>query len=117
MNNPVVHFEIVGRDGKNLQAFYGKVFDWSIKADNPFGYGEVKTGSKGIDGGIAKSMQGTSYVTIYVEVDDLQKFLDRAIQNGGQIVIPPTEIPGAVTFAQFTDPEGHLIGLVKRRPG
>jgi predicted enzyme related to lactoylglutathione lyase len=28
---------------------------------------------------------------------------------GGKVVVPPTEIPGVVTFAQFTDREGNVI--------
>jgi hypothetical protein len=31
---PVVHFEITGKDGKRLQEFYTKLFDWHIDADN-----------------------------------------------------------------------------------
>jgi predicted enzyme related to lactoylglutathione lyase len=32
---------------------------------------------------------------------------------GGKVIMPPTEIPGSVTMAQFQDPEGNLIGLIK----
>jgi len=32
---------------------------------------------------------------------------------GGKTVVPVTHIPNMVTFAMFTDPEGHLVGLVK----
>ncbi|HLQ60337.1 MAG TPA: hypothetical protein VK131_00565, partial [Candidatus Acidoferrales bacterium] len=27
--------------------------------------------------------------------------------------VPVTEVPGVVTFANFRDPDGHVIGLVK----
>ena len=53
MGNPVVHFEIAGKDGKKLQDFYGKAFDWKIKADESMGgYGMVEVGEGGIGGGI-----------------------------------------------------------------
>jgi predicted enzyme related to lactoylglutathione lyase len=29
-------------------------------------------------------------------------------------VVPVTEIPNMVTFAQFADPQGNVVGLVKR---
>lgn len=32
---------------------------------------------------------------------------------GGKTVVPVTEIPDMVTFAQFADPEGNVVGLVK----
>ena len=47
----------------------------------------------------------------YVEVDDAQKYLDRAVSMGGSVVMPVTEIPSHVTIALFADPEGHVIGL------
>ncbi len=30
MSNPIVHAEIVGKNAKKLQDFYGKVFGWEI---------------------------------------------------------------------------------------
>ena len=49
----------------------------------------------------------------YVEVNDLQAYLDKAEKLGGKTIMPPTEIPDQVTLAMFTDPEGNVIGLVK----
>jgi predicted enzyme related to lactoylglutathione lyase len=33
---------------------------------------------------------------------------------GGQTVMQPFDVPGGPTIAQFRDPEGNLIGLVKQ---
>jgi hypothetical protein len=52
-------------------------------------------------------------VVFYVEVDDPQAYLDRIEKAGGTTVVPVTEVPGMVTFAQFADPQGNVIGLVK----
>ena len=30
MGQPVVHFEIGGRDADKLRAFYGELFDWKM---------------------------------------------------------------------------------------
>jgi predicted enzyme related to lactoylglutathione lyase len=46
-------------------------------------------------------------------VDDLAACLKKAESMGGKTVVPPTEIPDMVTFAQFQDPEGNIVGLVK----
>ena len=48
----------------------------------------------------------------FVGVDDPQRYLDRAIADGGTQVMPVTVIPGAVTMAQFKDPSGNLMGIV-----
>lgn len=113
MANPVVHFEILGKDGAALQKFYGDLFGWSIDAGNPMNYGMVTAGEGGIGGGVAATPDGSSLVTVYVAVDDLQAALDKAEQLGGTTVMPPMDVPGGPSIAQFTDPEGNRIGLVK----
>ena len=39
MPNPVVHFEVIGKDGAKLQRFYADAFGWKIDAGNPMNYG------------------------------------------------------------------------------
>lgn len=115
MGAPVVHFEIMAKDGKRAQEFYRSLFQWDINANNPMNYGLVNTGTKkGTQGGIGQvdaNMQ--SYVTIYAEVEDIQGHLDKAVGLGGRVVLPVTEIPNMVTYALFADPEGNVVGLVK----
>jgi predicted enzyme related to lactoylglutathione lyase len=115
MPNPIVHFEIIGKDGKKLQEFFGGVFDWKVDADNPMNYGIVEAQGGGIGGGITAAMPGNDGgVTVYVAVPDPDATLQKVTQMGGKVVMPTTEIPGQnLTIAQFTDPEGHLIGLIK----
>ena len=110
MANPVVHFEVTGMDGKSLQDFYSGVFGWKINADNPMNYGIVDAGETG--GGISAGDGGRNQVTFYVEVDDPQAYLNKVEAKGGKTVMPVTEIPGMVIFAQFADPEGNVVGLV-----
>jgi predicted enzyme related to lactoylglutathione lyase len=113
MGNPVVWFEIHGQDADRLHGFYRTVFGWSIDADNPMSYGFVETGSEsGIQGAIATG-QGTRGVVIFLETDDVQGALDRAVAAGAEVVVPVGGIPGVVQLAQFRDPEGNRIGLVK----
>jgi uncharacterized protein len=107
-----VHFEITAQDPRALHSFYSSLFGWKINADNPMNYGMVQAGGKGINGGIGPA-QGAPHVTFYVAVPDLDAALQKVGELGGDTVVPPTEIPNMVTFAIFTDPEGHRIGLVK----
>ena len=114
MPNPVVHFEIQSNRPKELQDFYAKLFDWNVDTNNPMDYGMVDTQVQGgIGGGIGPTVGGPNRVTWYVQVPDLQAALDKAESLGGKTAMPPMEVPGIVTLAQFTDPEGNLIGLVK----
>jgi len=114
MGKPVVHFEVVGKDGKRLQKFYADLFDWKVDTNNPMQYGMVDTGAKGINGGIAAAQQGSpGGVTFYVEVEDLGEYLRTAERLGGKTLMPPSEVPGGPALAIFADPEGNRIGLVK----
>jgi len=113
---PVVWFEVVGKDGPALQRFYGKLFSWQVSdAGDGSGYGLVQAAEKGIGGGIGASQDGgPGHVTFYVEVDDPAAYLKRAEELGGTVILPPTEIPQFhLTFAMFADPEGHVVGLSK----
>lgn len=112
MPNPVVHFEITGRDGEALQRFYAESFGWTVNANNPMNYGMVDTGGKG---GIAGGISGgdAALATFYIEVDDPARYLARVKAAGGKVVMDVTEIPDYVTIAQFADPAGNVIGLLK----
>ena len=113
MPNPVTHFEIIGKDAKKTQAFYANLFGWKIDANNPMEYGIVEAqDGRGTGGGVAGAQPGNNgYVTLYVEVENPQAYLDKAVSLGGKVVMPVTTLPGMVTFAQFTDPDGNLIGI------
>ena len=114
MANPVTWFEIVGNDGNKLHSFYSDLFDWKLtKAPGPTDYFMLTEPEKGIGGGIGDAQGGQGHVTVYVEVDDPQAYLDKAEKLGGKTVVGVTEIPNMVTFALFADPEGHVVGVVK----
>ncbi len=114
MPHPVCHFEICGKDGKQLQDFYSKLFDWKIDSSSMENYGMVPAEEGGIGGGI---MQATGeippYLTLYIQVEDLQVYLDKAVSLGGKMAVPPTDIPNIGAFAMFADPAGHILGLFK----
>lgn len=115
---PVNWFEIIGPDPKALVDFYTKLFGWT-EQKNPAGGDEIPGGFEyhqmdgaGIGGGIGSSPDGQGHVTVYAEVDDVQKYLERAETLGGKTVVPVTSI-AQTTFAQFADPQGIVFGLFK----
>jgi hypothetical protein len=117
MGNQVVHFEVIGSDGAALEGFYHELFGWHLQRVPELGYATVDTHSgTGINGGIGTVQQGEPYVTFYVEVADLQAALEKIEAAGGKTIIPPTDIPGIVSFAHFSDPVGNKVGLVSSDP-
>ncbi|UWZ86491.1 VOC family protein [Occallatibacter riparius] len=116
MPNPVVFFEILGRDKAALESFYAGLFEWQMTPANseaPDTYAMVSTG-RGISGGIGKSMDGgPGHVTFYVEVENIQDALSRVESRGGKRVLGPEPLPNGPVIALFTDPEGRVVGLVE----
>lgn len=115
--HPVVHLEILGADAPRLQRFYADLFGWKITL-NPVGYGYVPvapTQPVTLTGGIGPSPQGQPLAVFYVKVDDPATILKRVEALGGRIVVPPVDVPGGITFARFADPEGNVIGIVRRK--
>ena len=118
MPNPVFHFEIGGGDGRQLQDFYSQLFGWKVDANNPMNYGMVDTdsGGQGIAGGISPAPEpGRTWVTFYIQVADPQAVLDKIGGMGGKTVMPVSEVPGGQPIAQFADPLGNVVGLMKAK--
>jgi uncharacterized protein len=120
MGQPVVHFEIIGQDAERLRTYYSKLFGWEIDANNPMNYGIVQRDTNtnpegiGIGGGVGAGPDGYyGHVTFYVEVPDVDAALAKAENLGGTRVMGPENVMDQVELGLFTDPEGHLIGLVK----
>jgi hypothetical protein len=115
MGMPVVHWEITAKDASRLENFYSKMFDWNVH-DRPRAVHPVDTGA---DTGISGAITSTdgSWPTgafFYVQVDDVQEYLNKAEQLGGTTLLPPTRIEDEATIAIFRDPEGVRVGLMQR---
>jgi predicted enzyme related to lactoylglutathione lyase len=123
MGRPVVHFEVLGKDGPRLWNFYSELFGWQIDTSNPMQYGivsrEENTNSDGIGiGGGVGVVPGeySGHVTFYVEVPDVEAALAHAEKIGGTRLMGPEQVPGGPEIGQFADPEGHVIGVLKEPP-
>jgi uncharacterized protein len=118
MGQPVAFFEIISADPGRARAFYTELFGWQAEPDpdpGMAGYALVDTcgGEGAIGGGIGPSMAaGDTGVKIYMRVDDLDAYLEKAEKLGGTKVVPPTDLPGDFgRFAILADPDGNPVGL------
>ena len=112
MPNPIVFFEVVGKDKAVLEDFYRTAFEWQL---NPAGdnYALVSPGN-GVNGGIGAAVDGGGgYATFYVEVDNIEQTMTRIEGRGGHKISGPDQIPDGPLIATFADPEGHVIGLIQ----
>lgn len=120
MGHPVVHFEVIGKDGAALRSYYSELFGWEIQADNEMNYGVVQRDGNlngdgvGIGGGVAGGPEGyDGHVTFYVEVPDVEATLAQAESLGGSRIFGPDTIMERMILGQFKDPEGHVIGVIQ----
>ena len=110
----VIHFEVVGKDGKALQSYYGNLFGWKFNTDNPGGYGMSNAEDTGLIIGVGSTPDGSAgHVTGYVTVDDIDATLAKAVDLGGRVIMPKFSPGPGATIALVADPEGHVLGLTQ----
>ena len=118
MGQPVVHFEVIGKDPGKLRSYYGELFGWEFGTPmGPTGYTVVDRYTNadgiGIGGGVGGVPEGyDGHVTFYVEVADVEAALAKAEALGGSRMMGPDSVPGGPTIGLFSDPDGRVVGLV-----
>ena len=116
MAQPVVHFEVIGKDPDKLRGYYSQLFGWEF--GEPMGTTDytVVTNADGIGGGIGATPEGyDGHVTFYVQVPDVDAALALADSLCGGRMMGPEEPPGAgIVIGLMTDPEGRTIGVMSQ---
>jgi predicted enzyme related to lactoylglutathione lyase len=87
-----------------------------VDSGNPLGYRTVDTGTReGIAGGIWPSPpEGHNFVQLFIQVDSVPAFLEKAERMGTRAIIPPQALPGGEVLAIVQDPQGISFGLMSR---
>ncbi len=124
MGQPVVNFEVAGKNPEQLRSFFGALFGWEFDTNAPvaaavseagnYGFVDRNTTSEGIGipGGVGGGMGYSGYAIFYVGVPDVEAALQKAESLGGTRVMGPEKNPGAeLVIGHFKDPEGHLMGV------
>jgi hypothetical protein len=123
MPQPVVHFEVVGKDPARLRSYFGELFGWEFEVPSPVAqevsesesYGFLNTITSeegtGIPGGVGGGSHYDSHAVFYVGVPDVGAALQRAEDLGGTRVMGPATSPNGLVVGHFRDPEGTLIGV------
>jgi hypothetical protein len=123
MGQPVVHFEIIGKDPAKLRGFFSHLFGWEFDTSTavaetvsePDNYGFIdrltSSDGSGIPGGVGGGALYDGHVVVYVGVPDVEAALRKAERLGGQRAMGPETAPSGLVVGHFKDPEGNLIGL------
>jgi uncharacterized protein len=115
--HPVRQFQLLARDPDATATFYERLFGWRIHRANALGYRQISTGPAGIEGGIWPTPpEGKPLVQLFIESTDLDGTVARARGLGGQVVVPPQQLPGGDALAILVDPEGRPFAVYSPGP-
>jgi predicted enzyme related to lactoylglutathione lyase len=123
MSQPIVHFEVIGKDPQRLREYFGDLFGWEFATPSPvaqevsdpdsYGFLDLVSAEDGtgIRGGVGGGPGYASHAVFYVAVPDVEAALQRAESLGGARVMGPATSPSGLVVGHFTDPEGTLMGV------
>ena len=105
--------ELMTKDTAAAKEFYTKLLDWeSREMPMPDGaYTIFKAGDKDAGGMMAITPEMgeiPSHWMSYIAVDDVEARSKLAGELGGNVLVPPTDIPGVGRFSIIQDPTGLL---------
>jgi len=110
-------YDLMTTDIESATKFYTALIGWELESWT--GSGEMPytmwKGPKGPLGGVmplpddAKKMGAPPNWIAYVFVPDLDATCAKVTELGGQVVVPPTEIPNVGSFAILQDPQGAVF--------
>jgi predicted enzyme related to lactoylglutathione lyase len=118
-----VHFEIQASDPQQLIDFYSAMFDWSFSKWEGGDYwlvGTGEVGQPGINGGLLprrgpRPEEGASVNAFVctVDVEDLDKSLQKLTEQKGIVAVPKMPVPGVGWLAYAKDPDGNIFGMMQ----
>jgi predicted enzyme related to lactoylglutathione lyase len=114
----ITHIEIPAPDLQKAIDFYSKVFDWGIEIVTIDHYAFFTIGNTGSGGGFDASLMPAPEKTgpqLTIDVENMEAAMKKIKENGGNIVMDKTEIPGGHGFyCIFTDPNHNHLQLHSR---
>ncbi|MDA1192787.1 MAG: VOC family protein [Candidatus Poribacteria bacterium] len=113
MAKPVIHFELAVKDAEQSVKFYSEVFDWKTQHYAEMNYYPVDSSGEHAIGGGIHSNSPHPFATVYTDVDDIQKYLDKAVELGGTVLMGVMPVGDMGELGMFADPEGNVMGLWK----
>lgn len=111
--------ELATRDTEAAKAFYTQLFGWSAETADMGGteYTSFMNADRAAGGMMA--MEGDDWEGIpphwmvYFAVADCDASVEKVEALGGQVVVPPIDVPDVGKFAVIQDPQGAVFSIIK----
>lgn len=112
--------EFLTRDVEGAANFYRDVLGWELKnmpMDDGEPYYVIHAGGEGI-GGIMKMPPAVpdavpAHWGIYITVGSVEEVVKKAVEAGGQVIVPPTDIPGIGRFSTLQDNQQGVFSVIQ----
>jgi uncharacterized protein len=109
--------ELMTRDAASARNFYTGLFGWSTKESEFMAYTEWINGGQPIGGMLpmaGEQFEGVPpHWLVYFMVNDVDATSENAKKLGGNIHVPPTDIPKTGRFSIIQDPQGAFFAVFK----
>ena len=118
--NPIVFWELASHDMEKSVQFFRDVFDWQIDFDSRLGFyiiPESTPTGKTLEGGVFTLKRAKlPFLTLYIQVDDIEDKARLLEEKGGFITEAPHEIPGGSKICLFNEPSGVTFAMIQPKP-
>lgn len=113
----MTHFAIHIDDMERAKTFYDQVFEWGFSSYGQDDFFQIKA-DKSENGELIGAMQSRKYSPVSekviglectIAVENIDRVIQKVMDNGGQVLMPKTAIPHVGWIAKFLDTEGNLI--------
>jgi predicted enzyme related to lactoylglutathione lyase len=111
--------ELATNDVAAARNFYSQLLGWTLQESTAAGmvYTEIEAAGRRIGGMWQTSAECGGdmppHWMTYVAVDDVDALAARVPELGGNVCVPPTDIPNVGRFAVINDPTGATLSIIK----
>ncbi len=114
-NRALCWTELITTDANKARQFYTGLLPWSAESMNMgIPYTVFKTGDTNAAGMMERTPQmgnAPPHWLIYIMVDNADNVAAKAKQLGGNVFVPPTDIPEMGRFSVLQDPQGAVFAV------
>lgn len=110
--------ELTTSDPQQAAAFYGNLFGWTFKdmGDAMGGYHVANLGDTQVAGIMAPPPGAPPMPPswgCYVTVSQVEATVQRSLELGGKVLVPPMDVPGVGRMAVIQDPQGATLSVMQ----
>jgi len=117
--NSIVWWELASHDAGKTVDFLKKVFGWETEYDETIKCFDfpIPEDSRNLSGGGVFTLKKAKlpFLTLYIQVEDIDEKAKLIEQLGGYILEPPFEIPSGSRICLFNEPSGVTLAMLEKK--